>query len=236
MLKVHRKKSTWTQQVDAYIALTEFARKKFVDGGLPAAKIRVKPNFIDPDPKGVSSTQEYAMFVGRLVPWKGIRTLLLAWKSLSESIPLIIVGDGPLRREIETRVSQELPPVVSFTGRLPRAETIAAMRRARFLIFPSEWYEGFPMSIIEAFACSVPVICSKLGSMEEIVNDGQTGLHFRAGDSQDLASKVQWAWKHPEEMKAIGVRARAEYEAKYTASRNYEMLIDIYRTAISACQ
>jgi glycosyltransferase involved in cell wall biosynthesis len=146
----------------------------------------------------------------------------------------MIVGDGPDRPQIETSIAQGILPGVVCKGRLTRNETIAAIRAARFLVFPSQWYEGFPMTIAEAFACSVPVICSGLGSMQEIVSDGRTGLHFRAGDSEDLASKVRWAWEHSEEMEIMGQQARAEFEAKYTASRNYEMLIDIYQEAIAA--
>jgi glycosyltransferase involved in cell wall biosynthesis len=106
------------------------------------------------------------------------------------------------------------------------------MKKARFLIFPSEWYEGFGMSIIEAFACGLPVIASRLGAMEEIIENDRTGLHFTPGDSQDLASKIEWAWTHSQEMVEIGQEARREYEAKYTAGRNYEMLMNIYQTAI----
>ena len=234
MLQVHRDKSTWTQKIDRYIALSEFARNKFIEGGLPAEKVRVKPNFVDPDPGEASRTREYATFVGRLVSWKGTGTLLSAWKSFCGSIPLVIVGDGPDRVEIEAQVSQGLLPAVTYMGRLPRERTLATMKRARFLVFPSEWYEGFPMTIAEAFACSVPVICSSLGSMQEIVTDGRTGLHFRAGDAEDLAAKIRWAWNHPEEMEIMGRQARAEYEAKYTARCNYEMLIDIYHDAIAS--
>jgi glycosyltransferase involved in cell wall biosynthesis len=90
------------------------------------------------------------------------------------------------------------------------------------------------MAIIEAFACGVPVICSRLGAMEEIVADGRTGLQFIAGDADDLAAKVEWAWAHPEEMAAMGRAARAEYEAKYTAERNYTLLMEVYQRTLGA--
>jgi len=109
---------------------------------------------------------------------------------------------------------------------------IAALKGALFLLFTSEWYETFGMAIIEAFACGVPVICSRLGALQEIVADGRTGLHFTPGDPEDLAQKVEWAWTHPEEMAAMGRAARAEYEAKYTAERNYEMLMEIYQRVL----
>ena len=123
---------------------------------------------------------------------------------------------------------------VCFFGQLPRDEVIAAMKGARCLIFPSEWYENFPMTIVESFACGVPVIASRLGAMQEIVEDGRAGLHFTPGDSEDLAAKVNWAWTHPSEMEEMGRQARAEYEFKYTAERNYQMLMEIYRRVIAA--
>ena len=104
--------------------------------------------------------------------------------------------------------------------------------RARFLVLPSLCYENFPLTIAEAFACGVPVIASRLGSMAEIVADGKTGLHFSAGDDADLAAKVEWAWTHPEQMQIMGREARAEYEAKYTAKRGLDNLMSVYRQAL----
>jgi glycosyltransferase involved in cell wall biosynthesis len=108
------------------------------------------------------------------------------------------------------------------------------MKNARFLIFPSEWYEGFPVTIAEAFACGVPVVGSRLGAMQEIISDGVTGLHFRAGDVQDLRTKMQWAWDHPAEMEEMGRRARQEFERKYTAEQNILLLEDAYDFAITS--
>jgi glycosyltransferase involved in cell wall biosynthesis len=89
------------------------------------------------------------------------------------------------------------------------------------------------MTIAESFACGVPVICSRLGAMQEIVDDGRTGLHFTAGDAEDLAGKVDWAWSHAERMRAMGMEARQEYESKYTAEKNYPLLMEIYQHAVT---
>ena len=88
------------------------------------------------------------------------------------------------------------------------------------------------MTIAEAYACGTPVLASRLGAMQEIVHDGCTGLHFTPGDADDLAKKVEWAWAHPEEMRAMGRNARAEYELKYSAERNYNLLLAIYHQTI----
>ncbi|PYX74632.1 MAG: glycosyl transferase family 1 [Acidobacteria bacterium] len=236
MLAIHRHRGTWTQDVNCYIALTEFVRRKFVDGGLPEDKIFVKPNFVHPDP---GADQEdhgragYALFVGRLSPEKGVRTLLAAWQRLHSRIPLLIVGDGPQRAELEAQAEHLGLSGVQFRGFLPRAQTLAAIKGASFLVFPSGWYEHFPVTIAEAFACSTPIICSGLGAMQEIVEDRHTGLHFTPGDADDLAVKVEWAWNHPEQVWAMGKEARREYEVKYTADQNYQILMRIYRRAIA---
>jgi glycosyltransferase involved in cell wall biosynthesis len=107
------------------------------------------------------------------------------------------------------------------------------MKGARFLIFPSELYENFPLTLCEAFACGVPVIASDIGAMKEIVQNGKTGLHFRAGDANDLAEKVEYAWTRREEMQQFGKQARVEFENKYTAEMNYRRLMEIYGSALS---
>jgi glycosyltransferase involved in cell wall biosynthesis len=106
------------------------------------------------------------------------------------------------------------------------------LQGARFLVLPSVCYENFPMTIAEAFACGVPVIASRLGSMAEIVADGKTGLHFAAGDEADLAAKVEWAWAHSEEMEEMGRASRREFEEKYTSEANYKRMMEIYAMAM----
>jgi glycosyltransferase involved in cell wall biosynthesis len=234
MLAVHRLSGTWNELVDCYVALTEFSRNKFIAGGLPANKIFVKPNFVSPDPGERQQVGEYALFIGRLSPEKGVSTLLQSWKQLSGGQVLHIVGDGPERERLEAQASKSGLSGVTFRGRFSRDETIAAVRSARFLVMPSEWYEGFPMCIAEALACGTPVVCSRLGAMAEVVADHRTGLHFTPGDPDDLAAKVEWAWSHPKQMEAMGRSARAEYEVKYTPERNYPILMDIYQRAIDS--
>jgi glycosyltransferase involved in cell wall biosynthesis len=232
MLSLHKAMKTWIRKVDCYIALTQFARNKFIQGGLPASKITVKPNCLDLEPSASSETPEGAIFVGRFSSEKGIRTLLRAWRLVKE-IPLKMVGDGPLLTEIEQFVSREPLRNVELLKWMKRKEVLELMQRSRFLVFPSELYENFPMTLLEAFACARPVIASRRGAMEEIVQNGKTGLHFNPSDAGDLAAKVQWAWSHPDEMIRMGRRARREYERRYTGKANYERLMKIYHTAVA---
>jgi glycosyltransferase involved in cell wall biosynthesis len=225
---------TWQQQVDAYVSFTEFSRQRFIAAGLPPEKIFLKPHFLLSDPEMRQQQGEYALYVGRLTPEKGIRTLLDAWKLLDNHVPLRIVGDGPNRKAFEAFKEQTGLSNVYFDGWLAPGQLHSIMKRAAFLLFPSEFHETFGLTIIEAFACGVPVIVSGLGGMVEIVDNEKTGLHFIPRNAMDLAAKVEWAWAHQREMETMGRAARAEYEAKYTAERNYHLLIEVYKRAQNA--
>lgn len=231
MIATHRLLGTWTKEVDAFIARTDFSRQKLIEGGLPAEKIVVVPSFSSDPGTADGGSGNFALFVGRLSQEKGIESLLSAWNLLRGAIPLKVAGDGPLKEEV---VRAAANGQVEYLGMRPRAEILDLMREAAFLVFPSVWYECFPLVIVEAFACGLPVIASRMGAMGEVIEDGRTGLHFRPGDAEDLAAKVEWAVSHPEEMAQMRRAARAEYEAKYTPERNYEMLMAIYRRVADA--
>jgi glycosyltransferase involved in cell wall biosynthesis len=235
MLATHRALGTWQKSVTRYISLTHFAKEKFVRAGFPADKLVVKPNFADPDPGERLRAGEYALFVGRIDQTKGTRVLLDAWNRLPVKYPLHVVGDGPDQQEMEAQARELQFSEVTFRGRLSHAAAVEAVKRARFTIVPSTWYEGFPMCIVESFACGTPVLCSRLGGMSEIVDDQLTGLHFNPSDPQDLAKKVEWAWNHPVELARMGKVARRKYESDYTAEKNYSLLMEIYEQAIAAC-
>lgn len=232
MLEVHRIRGTWNREISCFVALTQFSRERFVQGGLPAEKIFVKPNFVHPDPGARTGDGDYALFVGRLSPEKRVSTVLAAWKCLRLPIPIMVIGGGPDRPQLEAQARQDGLTNVRFLGQVPREQTLAAINKARFLVFSSEWYENFPVTIAESFACRTPVIASRMGAMKEIVNDGRNGLHFTPADAEDLAQKVEWAWTHPDEIRAMGLEARREFESKYTAEKNYPMLMEIYDRAI----
>ncbi|HUD65762.1 MAG TPA: glycosyltransferase [Candidatus Sulfotelmatobacter sp.] len=233
MLAVHRRKGTWTNAIDYFITLSQFSRNQYLRGGFSPEKLFVKPNFVYPDPGVCMDKGDYAVFVGRLSPEKRVSTVLDAWTRLSSPVQLLIIGGGPEAGQLEADAAARGLTDVHFKGHLPREQGLEFMRRARFLIFSSEWYENFPVTIAEAFACGVPVICSRMGAMQEIVEDGRTGLHFTPGNAEDLAAKVNWAWRHPDRLQQMGEEARQEYESKYTDEKNYPLLMNIYQHAIS---
>jgi len=230
MIATHRLASTWKDMVDVYVALTEFARQKFIEGGLPAEKIVVKPNFVHPDPGLGEHAGGYALFVGRLSSEKGTNTLLKAWQQLGSKVLLRIVGDGPLRKQVQ--LAAERNPGVEYLGQRPVNEVYALMADARVLIVPSEWYETFGRVVVEAFAKGTPVIAADIGAIAELIAHGRTGLLFTPGNPESLVEAVERAWLHPHELACMGQEARNEYETKYTASCNYRMLMEIYERVI----
>jgi glycosyltransferase involved in cell wall biosynthesis len=230
----HRILRTWGHKVDTFIALTEFARRKFIEGGLPAGKIHLKPNFVHPDPGPSEASQNYALFVGRISPEKGIDTLLAAWNKLAEGIPLRIVGTGPLSPRVESASSQS--DAIEFLDHKSASDVMDLIAGAQFLVVPSIWYETFGLVIVEAFAKAKPVIASRLGAMTELVQDGHTGLLFEPGDPDDLAAKVMWAIGHPAEMRVMGQNAREVYLKNFSAQGNYDRLMEIYGFAVASAR
>lgn len=231
MLAFHRLAGTWRDQVTIYIALTEFARGKFIDGGLPAHRIVVKPNFVHPDPGPRAAESGYALFLGRLTKEKGIETLMRAWESLP-AIPLKVAGDGPLMPVVAAAAARRGGPAgIEPLGWRTREEVLDLLRGASFLVVPSEWYEGFPLTVAEALACGVPVIGSRLGGVGEVVQHEVSGLHFEPGDAADLASTVARLWHDTALRITLGRGARSQFEAHYTAERNYAMIMNIISAA-----
>ena len=216
-------------QPDVYVALTEFARRKFVAGGLPADRIVVKPNFVAADPGRGTGEGDYALFVGRLAPEKGIDVLLEAWQRLEGRVPLVILGDGPLGPRVAEAAARGRG--IEWLGWRSRDEVQARLRNARFLVFPSIWYETFGLSIVESFAAGRPVVASAIGALEELVEEGRTGWLFPPGDPAALAACVERAWSDPARSAELGRAARAEYEARYTAERAYQGLLSVYQAA-----
>lgn len=229
MIAAHRMFGTWRDKVDRFIALTPFAREKFLAAGLPAGKIAVKPNFVDqpcgPDTDGNRSG---FLYVGRLSGEKGLAHLIEAWREIDA--PLAIVGDGPLRGELE---AQALDNVV-FHGQLPQEDVRCALTSTAALIVPSVCYENLPMVIIEAFALGTPVLASRLGGLASIVEHGATGLLFEPGDVLSLRAAVR-AFSGMDQCR-MRRDARTCYERRFSPAANLAQLLAIYAEAGAARQ
>jgi len=229
MLAYNRFRNTFQNRINYYIALTEFAKTRLIAGGLPAGRIGVKPNFLPDPPQPGKGRENYAVFVGRLSEEKGLNTLLSAWKMV-DGMELKVVGDGPQRSELVARASKE-GVNATFLGTLPRNDVLTIVEKAQIQFVPSEWYEGFPMVIVEAYACGTPVIASRIGSLDEIIIDGETGVKYEPGNPKDLLEKINNLINDKQKLTTMRKRARALFEEKYTAERNFLMLMEIYRHA-----
>ena len=226
MIYIHRLLRTW-DMITVYIALNEFCKSIFIKAGLKKDRIFIKPNFIPNNYIPSFTHNNFAIFIGRLSREKGLYTLLNAWRSI-KNLCLKIIGEGPMKEELKKwRLTN-----VEIMGYLPKTQTLKLLKQAYFLVLPAECYETFSLVVHEAFACGKPVIASRLGILSKVIKDKVTGLLFEPGNVNDLVEKIKWMINHKAEAIEMGKRARVEFEDKYIADKNYELLMDIYQKAI----
>jgi glycosyltransferase involved in cell wall biosynthesis len=223
----HRWLGTWNR-VASFVTLSSFAREKVIAGGLPPARVVVKPNFVQPPSRVRKGPGAQYVFLGRLTPEKGADVLVSAWSA--ELGRLLVAGDGPERRGLEQQARAH-GGTVRFLGSLSPQECGELLRSARALVVPSRAYEGFPVAVVEAYAHGVPVIAPAHGAFPEVVEDGVTGLLFRAGDAADLRARMR-TLADPQRSLEMGAAARHAYETRYTPERNLRALHAIYGRAM----
>jgi glycosyltransferase involved in cell wall biosynthesis len=237
MIAANRNRGTWQRDVDLFVALTEFGRRKLVEMGLPADRIVVKPNFVaDPGlPAAPPSACRSIAFAGRLSPEKGVDVLLRAWASARKpaGARLHVLGRGPEEPALQALAGElGIEASVRFLGARPRTDCLQTMAEARAVVLPSRWYEGFPLVLAEAMALGRPLIASDLGALPELVLPEETGLLFPAGDPAALAASLERALTADLEVDRWGATARQRYAALYTPERNFELLMNVYRLAV----
>jgi glycosyltransferase involved in cell wall biosynthesis len=224
-IAIHRALGTFSDRIDLYLALTSFQRSQLVAGGFPADRIRVLPNFLEPDPGQGVGARAGVIYVGRLSIEKGIIPLLDA--AALEPGLVRLIGDGPLAPEAQAAAAAGN---VGYAGHLDRSGVQAELRQALALVLPSIWFEGFPVVVGEAFATGTPIVASRIGSLAELIEDGVTGLLVEPNDPGSLANGLRWARDHPGEMNRMGVNARRRYETHYRGPAHLSALMDAYVT------
>lgn len=231
MIGIHRRLGTWQHKVDRFIGLTDFARAKLVEGGLPAEKIVIKPNWVqDPLEQGlrIDGPRRGGLYVGRLSPEKGVKVLVDAWKAIPD-VPLTIIGDGPERAALEAMA----PGNVRFAGKQAREQVNEAMATAQALILPSLCLEGFPLVLVEGMAMGVPVIASDSGALPSIIDRGQTGVLVEPGNGAAWAKALRAFFDDEGAQRTMGLKGREAYKNRYSPQQNIRLLIDIYANVIS---
>jgi glycosyltransferase involved in cell wall biosynthesis len=227
---LHRRAGTFNL-IDRFIALTEFTAQKLVESRLTTQdKISVLGNFLPdplPAPGSFDKREPYVVYLGRLSTEKGVEILLDAVTGLPD-LRVKIAGDGPQTGVLQTIARQQGLQQVEFLGRVVGDEKWELLRNATAVVVPSVWYEAFPFAPLESMGVGTPVLASDLGSLLYVVEDGKSGLLFRAGDSQDLREKLAWLVQHPSEALQMGRYGRQVVEKRFSASAHYEELMHIY--------
>ena len=234
MSAVHDRLGTWQRCVDRFITLSEFERAKYVEAGWPAEKFRMKFNTVWEQAVPARRAGDAFLCMSRLVPEKGVDVLLEGWKRAfpDGSPPLHLTASGDSGAELMERYGRL--PGVTFLGHVSREELMTELSAARAVVVPSRCYEGFPRVIVEAYAARVPVIASRVGSLVELVRDGETGLHVGMDDVDDMARVLRRFADDPAAGERMGEEARATYERLYSPESTMAGLLGIYREAIAS--
>jgi len=212
--------------VDRFLCPSRFLLDKVAAFGVDAARLQHLPLFFDGAATPSFAPGHYAVFVGRLSPEKGLATLIAA--AARSSTPLVVVGDGPQRAELEATVARQDLDGVRFTGHLDGAALDDVRRQAAFSVVPSEWYENFPLAVVESMALGKPVVASRLGGLAEMVDDGVTGRLVATGDVDAWAKVLAELASAPATLESMGRAARAKVEAEWSADRHADRLTDAY--------
>jgi glycosyltransferase involved in cell wall biosynthesis len=229
---IHKFLNTWKNKIHTYITLNEFSRSKLLHSSLdiPPNKMITKPNFV-PDPGEANMQRDnFFLFAGRIVKEKGVHVLAKAFATMPEN-KIVIIGEGPELKNLQNEFKNFSN--ITFTGRLEKQKVNDYMKRCKAFICPSIWYEGAPLTIIEAFATGTPVIASRLGSMAETITDGFNGLHFTANDENDLCEKISLFIKETETNFTFYKNARQTYLEKYHEDIHYSAILKIYENVIA---
>jgi glycosyltransferase involved in cell wall biosynthesis len=227
---VHKLAGTWRRKVDRFITLTQNGADLFLNSSLKLRpeQIVVKPNFATDLGLGSTNREQFFLYVGRLSPEKGIETLLKA--AALHEFHLKIIGDGSESALVEAYAANH--PNIEFLGYQQKERVISELKSAKALLFTSEWLETFGMTIVEAFSTGTPVIASKIGGAEFLVQHGINGLHYTPGKVDELIEQVILLQNDPDLATNLGLEARKSYLQDYTPEENYRRLIAIYADVV----
>ena len=225
--------NVYGRNVDVYISPSRFLEKKFIEHGMKTKIINI-PNFINLGEYQLrESNSGYCLFAGRLIAIKGVNTLIEAAK-LNRQSKILIAGDGELAEEVRKAIAEHHLDNVTLLGFVEPKELMRFMSSANFMVFPSEWYENYPMSIIESFACGKPVIASNIGALPDLVIDGRTGLLFKTGDAVQLGNKIQYLFEHPAEAEEMGKNGHEFALANNDPESHYRQVMQVYQSLLNS--
>lgn len=233
ILKIHRILKTY-QKVNGYIALTEFNKNKLLNLIKDENKVYVKPNFVkctSNDNYKKRKNDNYFVFIGRLDRLKGIDLIIESWKDIKDA-RLFVLGDGPLKKELETYIISNGIHNIKLLGFIKREEAFEIIKKAKAVIMASQCYEGFPMTIVESFSLGVPVIAGNVGNLGSIITHNENGVLFKYDDKGDLKEKVKMLINDKDINEKISEGAFKTFIENYDDKINYRYLDNIYSILI----
>jgi len=234
-ISFHRWIGTFKKKVDIYISPSNFLKSKMVEGGFSDNKIRVINNFVDTRkliPDDDYNYNDYGIYLGRVSKEKGVLTLIKAFQRVP-GLKLKIVGDGPLKKNLENYADINKIDNIEFLGFIGGKERFEILRKAMFMIVPSEWYENLPYVVLESFAVGTPIIASRIGGLIELIEEGKNGLFFSIGNVEDLGKKILSLAENSKLITQMRYYARKTVEKKYNQEVGYRKIIDLYKELCS---
>jgi glycosyltransferase involved in cell wall biosynthesis len=229
-LAVHRRLGTFSRYVHRWLALTPFMRERLMAEGIPADHIVVKPSAApDPGPP-LSDRDDYLLFAGRLIPEKGVDTLLQAWQRTTTAARLVIAGDGPLMPLVSEAAARDSR--IDVRGWVDHVTVAALLARAIALLLPSEWYEGLPSLMSESYAAGTPIIGSDVGNFSDYIAPDRTGMLFRNGDPASLAQAIDSYVVNPARVRRFQAGAREMYDRQLNLDHAIDILESVYADAV----
>lgn len=217
-----------------YICLTEFNKQKLLtQKQIQSEQVYIKPNFAVSEQNAVISYENRLnqfIFAGRLDKLKGIDVLLEAWMKLGADAPkLIVCGTGPMEEWCRKFILDNGLYNIEMKGFVENSKTKNLIANSKALIIPTQWYEGFPMTVAEAYSVGTPVIGSSMGNVGSVIVDGATGMRVDAKESEKLADALNLFISADKDMVQS---TKDEYDAKYSENENYKLIISIYKAII----
>lgn len=231
MLEYAKLMNIFDKYVSKIIVLTQFAKNKITEAGLPVSKIEVKPNFLFGGCDESSKNDSYVLFIGRLSAEKGIGYLAEAMQGMPKNIRVKVAGDGPYYDEIK-RCIEEKNINMELLRSLDRKALSEAIAASSLVVIPSQCYEGFPMAVLDAYSHGKPVLVSRIGGLPELVEPGQTGRVFGLDNIASLRDSLIEMMADSENLSQMGKNAYRKFQEEYSAQRNFSLLIDIYQSVI----
>jgi glycosyltransferase involved in cell wall biosynthesis len=215
--------------VGLFVAPSRFLRQKHLECGIVPDRVEHIPNFVVSENYTPSFVHEgYFAYVGRLTPFKGVETLLQAAARAHTSVPLLVVGDGPSRQDLEAQAKGAMPENIRFIGHQSGTALRDLIAKAMFVVVPSEWYENFPYAVLEAFALGTPVLGTAIGGIPELVEPGINGMLVPPNEPDALAEGIQQMLSTDAALSAMGRAGRECIEELYNEKQHTSALARAY--------